>query len=153
MPAPFTYPVAKSIFFDKTQASPAFMSDDSEAAIIEARETAQGTAAGYVIGCGISSNASNKYLEFFDGLSSDTNPFVFSQGNVLSGFSVATSSASTCAYEVRINAITVYTLNQSGLTAFITGLNIPVIAGDKLSVYATSGTANKPVFNSFSKVG
>lgn len=160
MSGPFTYPVAASVPFDGTETvegvptDPPFVSENVRDGIIEARDFAEGTAAGYVIGCGKSANVSNAYLEFFDSLPSDQNPFIFVVNNILTGFSASTKTNSTCDYEVRINGVTIYTLQQINSTsAFIGGLEIPVLAGDKLSIYVSNGAASRPLFNTFSKIG
>ena len=153
MAGPFTYPVAQALPFDGSDALPPFTAENAKDGIIEARDNASGTAAGYVILSGKASNISNGYLEFFDSLSSDTNPFIFNVDNKLVGFSVSTKTSSICDYEIRIDGITIYTLSQNGLSANVGGLDITALAGAGLSVYVTNGTANRPLFNTFCKVG
>jgi hypothetical protein len=153
MAGPFTYPVAEALPFDGSSAVPAMVSENAQDGIIEARDNAEGTAAGYVIGCGKSSNVSNGFLEFFDSLASDQNPFVFNIGNKLTGFSVSTKTSSTCTYVIYRDGIAVYTLSQTGTTASISGLDISMPTGSEMSVKVDTGTSIRPLFNIFSKVG
>ena len=139
---------------DGTPVVPPMVSENARDGIIEARDYAEGTAAGYIITCAKSSNASNTYLEFFDSISSDQNPFVFIETNRITGFSVSTKTASTCEYDILINGVSIYTVFQIGTKSVYAPIPaIEVQAGDELSIFVQNGTANRPILNTFAKVG
>jgi len=141
--------------FDGSGASPVFTATDVRNAIIEARNTAKGTTAGFVIGMGVLGIAKNKFLQYFSGIGSNDVPFVAAEALTITGFSGAINISTTGEIQLFKNGSLVDTLEFVSVTeAFETGKSISVAAGDTLSSKVTN-TANlkDPIFTIFMKVG
>ncbi len=140
--------------FDGSGASPVFTATDVRAAIIEARDTAEGTTAGFVIPMGALGIAKNKFLQYFSGIGSNNVPFVAAEALTLTGFSGAVSVSATSEIEILKNGSVIDTLEFVGVTeARETGKSISIAAGDTLSAKVTN-TANlkDPILSIFLQV-
>lgn len=98
MPGPFTMPVAVSVPFDGSGASPAFSSLNVQDGILEARDTAVGTSAKGFIFCAYVGNANvGRYLEFFNNIDSNSAPLLFvGATKVIRIVSATTATNATC---------------------------------------------------------
>lgn len=141
--------------FDGSAASPAFTATDVRAAIIEARDTAEGTTARFGIQFGNLGNTKNKYLEYFAGVSSDSTPFVTAEDLEIVAISAAVAGPDTGDIEIYKNSSTlIYTINIVASSIFtINSLTIALSATDTLSAKVTNAAAlTDPVVTIFAKV-
>jgi hypothetical protein len=159
MGAPFTFPVAAATPFDGTETVdgvavvPPFVSENVRDGIIEARETAPGTAARFPVSFGYKGAASNKFIEFFQSIPSDGVGFILADDALVRGLSVAVKNNTTATFTVYNNGVAIDTLSLA--TSRInseTDLSIPVLINDEISVKITSGSARDIIFNVFMQV-
>lgn len=143
------------IIFGRTQSSGqtpfdnstnGFISTDAQAAIEEAKATAQSSR--YVVTAGYAGNAPNgTYLQWFRSNSSNTTPFPIAQTSILKNLSLAVSTSTTCTVTLLRNAVSVATISLTAQTSnYVTGLSVTLNPGDLMSVRLTSGTAQNPGF-------
>jgi len=159
MAGPFTTPVAISVPFLGVETSegvavvPPFISKNVRDGIIEARETAQGTQARYAISTGKTGNVKNAWLEFFDSIPSNLVPFIAAEGGLIKAISISNQLAvANGVIEFYKNGALAHTLNWSGKTSFVNGLNISVTAGDEFSVYIGGKQLKDPIYCLFVQV-
>lgn len=138
---------ALSNSFDNTTNS--FVATNVQAAIEEARDTAQGLARATVV-AGYGGQAKGKYLEFFKGLSSDTSPYVFSEDATIKAVSCSFSATPIGTIILYINSIQIDVYTMTALTYVESGLSFNVNAGDKMSLFGDnngSTTLSNPCFS------
>ena len=106
----------------------------------------QGTAP---VVCGYGANAgTGRYLEFWNGNSSDTSPFVAITGFNIVGMSMGGTAPSTCTIAIFKNGDFVNQLGSlstdNQTNTYRSDLNIPLTIGDLVTIRVVSGSINKP---------
>jgi len=143
--------VAASVPFDGTEktdgtpVSPPFVSENARDGIIEARETASGTASRYVAISGFNGDAnSGRWLEFFSHNRSDEAPLVIAENSTILSMSLSTKDNSTGTANVLVNGtgVGIITITAAKST-YLNGLSIPLTPGDLISVQVGSGSLKK----------
>lgn len=118
-----------------------YASDNAADAIIETALNA-GTSRFAVI-FGSNGNVSNKWLELFQAVPSNTSPFVMSEVGIIASLAVSAKTATTATFEVYINGISVDSIIlTSSQTNSKSGLTHSLSPNDTVSVKITTGSAN-----------
>ena len=114
----------------------------------------------YIAQCGYQGQAKSNYLQFFSNIPSSDTPFVIATESSLRELSVSIktwSTAGTFSFYIKVNGITVYTINliYPDMLLYTSGLLISLNAGDKISVECSGGAANVqyPILSLFIKKG
>ncbi len=93
----------------------------------------------------ISSNNTNRYLDKFDGVVTNQSPYVAWFASKLRAISLSTNVAGTWTAEVHVNGVSVSTLASGGNQyAQISGLDISIAAGDRVSFYLSGTAIDRP---------
>jgi len=97
----------------------------------------------YSITCGYSGNAATgTYLQFFRNNPSNDSPYVVPEDATIKAVSVSFKTNSTLCFDTYVNGVFKYSLQVTADNrGFESCLNIPVVAGDEISVI-TSGPSN-----------
>ena len=159
MPGPFTYPVAEAVPFEPSR-NPDFngevgtlVAENAQDAIEEVFNNAPGTKARFAAVSAYKGVASNRFLEFFDSISSDKVPFVMAEPGEIKSLSVAVSVSTTATLTIFKNGISVETITiTASKKATKTGLSISLAADDELSTKVTSGNMKDVISNIFIQV-
>lgn len=141
--------------FDGSGATPTFTATDVRNAIIEARDTAAGTAARFGVTYGYSANAKNKWIDYFSGISSDASTFIAAESLTILAITASSSSSTSGEIEVYKNGTTlIYTVTfVAQNTIVISGLSIAIASGDSISAkVSNTATISTPVLTLFMKV-
>ena len=144
--------VALSLPFDKTTTIGAQINRDNTQDAIERVFSLVTSSSRSFTFCQYNGNAgAGRYLEFISGNSSDGGPFVCIYPLLIVGCSIAANASTTASVGVYLKVGTVYTLLTSvSLTAqtvnYTSNLNIPMSAGDQISIKVISGSISKPFF-------
>ena len=89
-----------------------------------------------------------RYLEFYPSNSSDLGPFLSVTDSIIVALAVVSNASTTGTVSFfkttdLVNAITSISLTAQSSNS-ITGLNVPLVTGDKIAVRVTSGSIQKP---------
>jgi len=91
------------------------------------------------------SNNTDRFLDRHDGVATNNGPYIAWFACKLRAISLGTSVAGTWTAHVYVNGSSVATLASGGSqTAYISGLNISIAAGDKVSFYLAGTSINTP---------
>ena len=86
-----------------------------------------------------------RYLDVTSGIGSDNSPHIAPEDGTFEAIGLSTDGLRTGDVEVYINGTTAYTINYVNQDAFnVSGLDIPIMAGDKISARVVSGSLRKP---------
>lgn len=98
---------------------------------------------------GYNGNASNKWLELFPSVPSDTSPFVVAEVGTIEALSVAVRNTSTATFTLYVNGISVDTISLTAATTNSKILTTPISLSinDEISAKITSGSANNIIFS------
>ena len=138
------YPVAESVPFDNEANN--FVSDESQSAIEEARDTAPGTASRYVITFGYDGTAyAGRWLEIRQNTSSKTNPYIVAEPSTIKAFAISTKNTSSGTMKLYKNGSVVFTYTMNNEEkGYDASLNISLVPGDELSMKVTTNSFSKP---------
>jgi len=90
-------------------------------------------------------NNTNRYLDKYDGVSTNQSPFVAWFACTLKAISLSSNAAGTWTAEVHVNGSPVGTLASGGNQyAQTSGLNIAIAAGDRISFYLNGTSIDRP---------
>jgi len=134
-----------------------FTSTDVQAAIEEAKNSAEGKAR-YCISCGFDGNSGvGRYLEYQSNVDSDMTGFIVPRNSILREISLGAISSSTVTFKIFLWDGTTETLLtsislSSSRKATLIGLNISLNALDELRTYNSSGSCARPVCYQFFQV-
>lgn len=137
-------------------------SDEVQSAIEEVYQEAPGKLARYGVIAGYQGSTDGQYLEFFRDITSNDVPFIFAEDSEIKALSMACEKYNdngNVEVRIRINGAIQYTfiLVFPNLTGAVSGLTIPVSAGDELSIQARNnngarGDCDNPIFTTFVQV-
>lgn len=98
---------------------------------------------------GYNGNAStNKYLEYFSSVPSNTSPWIAAEPGRIKALSISARVNTTCTIELFINAVSVTSISLSSSQAnTVTGLTIAFTTLDAFSCQVTSGSISDPLFS------
>lgn len=137
--------VADSVPFDND--SNGFTADDVQAAIeeVDAKITGKPRA---VVSMGYKGTASSgRWLETFDGIPSNSSPFVVAEILKVRSISIAVKVNATTTFALYKNGVSVDTYSLSAQDTYTeSGLNIDFLVDDEMSIQVTSGSCSEPVF-------
>lgn len=149
MAGPFTTSVAFSTPFEnEPDRSNGFVSDNTQEAIEEARDTAHGIASRAMPVCGFNGVAViNRWLEFHHSQPSNTSPLVIAEPSIVKALSVSVRGNDTVTFTVYKNGTAFDTLVITAAhKARKKNLNYTLTDLDDLSVQVTSGSCREPTF-------
>lgn len=137
-------PVASEVYFDNS--TNGFTSQESQAAIEEAKQAAANASRGPTI-CGFDGTASvGRWLEFFSNNPSNNNPFILAEPAQLIAVSLSASANSTGTVTIYKNGVAVQTISLSASrVSRVKGLAINFTDLDGISAQVTSGSITRPV--------
>lgn len=143
--------VARSMPFDNT--SNGYFSTNVQDAIIESLNTSIARARFTILAAYNASANTGRWLEWFQSVESQSNPFVFPRDSVITELSLSVSTTATTTITLYKNTIAVQTISLTGqLFATLKLLTIVFNEGDKLSVQVTAGSCTKPSLFIFSEL-
>jgi hypothetical protein len=137
----------QALYVSFDNATNGFVSTDVQSAIEEARNNAQSKAR-YAVSGGFDGNASSgRYLEFNSNVDSNQSGYVNANASWLKEISCVCQTSSTITFTIaKVGgadlATCVITASRKGIT---TGLTIPVVSLDELTVRVTSGSCSRPI--------
>ena len=86
--------------------------------------------------------ASNKWLELFQSISSDTSPYVCAEDGEIKALSVAVKNSTTATFTIYVNGVSVDTITLTAATQNSkSGLSLALATNDAISAKITSGSA------------
>lgn len=143
--------VARGTPFDNS--TNGYVSTNVQDAILESLSTSIERAR-FTILCAYNATANTgRWLEWFQSVPSDTNPFVYPRDSVIKELSLSVRSSATVTIRLFKNGIQVQDISLvSSKAATLTSLSLPFAALDELSMRVTSGTCSKPVLFIFSEL-
>ena len=138
--------VADSVPFDND--TNGFSAEDVQTAIEEVDSKITGKPRAFLI-AGYNGNAStNRWLEYFHSVSSQTSPWVSAEDGTVEGVSLSAKTNATCTVSLFINGSSVASISLSASqTNFDNSLAVNFNAGDTFSCQVTSGSISDPIFS------
>lgn len=91
-------------------------------------------------------NASNKWLEIFASISSDSVPFLMAEPGVVRTLALTTNGTSTVTVTLYKNGVLLDTISLTAATGASKLTSHTLLAGDKISAKVTDGSASNPIF-------
>ena len=147
--------MADALLFGRTQSAVqtpfdnstnGFTSTEVQSAIEEAKNTAPGFSNRYVTIAGYGGQGKDHYMEFFKGLDSNNNPFLIAEASMIVAFTFINNIAiPSGTMELYVNGVLKNSLILTSLTHIVTGLSIPLVSGDKISIHQAGGSTQNPM--------
>ena len=137
------YPVAESTPFDNS--TNGFVSDNTQAAIEEARSNAISQNSRMAITCGFDGDAkTGRWLEFFPNNRSDELPFIVAELSKITGLTVSTKDASTGEISIFVNSVERAVVTLTAESKFsINTLDLGLVQNDEISAQIKSGNLDR----------
>lgn len=143
--------VARGTPFDNS--TNGYVSTNVQDAILESLSTSIERAR-FTMLCAYNATANTgRWLEWFQSVASDTNPFVYPRASVIKELSLSVQNNATATVRLFKNGIQVQNISlASSKAATLTNLTLPFAALDELSMQVVSGSCSKPVLFIFSEL-